>query len=70
MSWDDLFWLPAAVSGGLFTVLLAAGTLVSVLRSESHDRAAKAAWAAVVLLAPVLGPVLWLALLGSRPSRC
>jgi H+/Cl- antiporter ClcA len=60
MPWDYFFWVPGAVLGCLFALLLAAGALVSVLRSCGRGRA-RAAWTAVVLLVPVLGPVLWFA---------
>ena len=68
MPWDYLLWLPGAVFGGLFALLLAAGALVSLLRSEGLGRRAKALWCAVVVLLPVLGPVLWLSVACLGPT--
>lgn len=69
MPWDHFFWLSGAVFGAVFALLLAAGSLVSMLRCEGCGRRAKAAWAAGIVLLPVLGPVLWLAVAGGRAAR-
>ncbi|MCG2623595.1 PLDc N-terminal domain-containing protein [Arthrobacter sp. I2-34] len=66
MPLDHVFWLGGAVFGAVFALLLASGSLVSMLRSDGRGRRARAAWAAVIVLLPVLGPVLWLAVAGGR----
>jgi len=66
--WDHLFWLAGAVFGTVFGLLLAAGSLVSMLRSDGCSRRTKALWAAAIVLLPILGPVLWLAVACGRTA--
>ncbi|MGM0928203.1 MAG: PLDc N-terminal domain-containing protein [Actinomycetota bacterium] len=58
MLFDSVMWMTALVCAGPFALLLAAGALVSIWRSN-RQRAAKVGWSLVVLVLPLLGPLVW-----------
>lgn len=60
---DYLMWIPAAALLLLLVLTLTAGALISLFRTEETSGAARVLWCALVLLVPVAGALLWLAVL-------
>lgn len=58
MLFDSVTWISALVCAGPFALLLAAGALVSIWRSN-RQRTAQAGWSLLVLALPLLGALAW-----------
>ena len=68
MSVDYLMWIPAAALLALLVLTLTAGALISLFRTGEVTGVRRAFWCAAVLLLPVVGALVWLAVL-QRSTR-
>lgn len=65
---SDLVWTAALLLLAAGAVLLLVRALRSLLRDDSRTVPQKTVWAAVFVIAPILGPSLWLLRADARRS--